>query len=126
LVYRESVAERGTDLGVLSLEEELPELLVATEFNERNAELSPDGRWLVYESEASGQYEIYVQPFPGVDEGRWQISTGGGSQPLWAPDGGQLFYLNPEGKLMAVTVRANPGFDHDRPEILLEADILFR
>ena len=48
--------------------------LIVTEFDERNAEISPDGQWLVYQSDTSGQYEIYVQPFPDVDEGRLQLS----------------------------------------------------
>ena len=52
------------------------EPLLATEFGERNAEISPDGHWLAYQSNASGQFEIYVRPFPNVDGGRWQISTG--------------------------------------------------
>ena len=60
--------------------------LLATDFNERNAEISPDGRWLAYQSNASGQYEIFVRPFPNVDEGQVQISTDGGTEPLWAQD----------------------------------------
>ena len=49
--------------------------LLRTEFNERNPEISPDGNWLAYESNASGQFEVYVRPFPDVDSGRWQVST---------------------------------------------------
>ena len=84
--------------------------LLETEFDERNADLSPDGRWLAYESDASGQYEIYVQPFPDLGEGRWQISKDGGAQPIWAPDGQELFYVAPDSSLMAVGIETEPGF----------------
>ncbi len=93
LVFLE-LGEQGADLGVLTLEGS-SEPLLATEFDERTAALSPNGRWLAYESNDSSQYEIeiYVRPFPNVDEGHWQITRDGGSRPLWAPDGRELFYL---------------------------------
>ncbi len=69
------------------------ESLVRTPFNELNAEVSPDGRWLAYESDESGKNEIYVRPFPNVDAGRWQVSPGGGTRPAWARSGEELFYL---------------------------------
>ena len=68
---------------MLSLEgERSSKALLATEFGEFNGEVSGDGRWLAYQSNESGQFEIYVRPFPNVNEGRWQISTGGGTAPL--------------------------------------------
>ena len=83
------------NLAVLSLgAERRTEPLVHTEFNEQNAEISPDGRWLAYESDESGQREVYVRPFPNVNEGRWQVSSGGGTRPLWARNGQELFYLS--------------------------------
>jgi serine/threonine-protein kinase len=75
--------------------------LVATRFDERGGVVSPDGRWLAYESDRSGAYEIWVQPFPALD-GAWQASTAGGAQPLWAPNSSELFYRAPDGALMAV------------------------
>ena len=70
LVFREIHPDTGEDLGVLSMEGDRSTApLVATEFTERNAELSPDGRWIAYESNVSGPFEIYVRPFPAVDEG---------------------------------------------------------
>ena len=101
--------EQNRDLGVLSLEGSSKPLL-ATEFNERNGEISPDGRWLAYQSDASGQHEIYVRPFPNVEDGQWSISSGGGTRPLWSPDGRELFYLTPDARLMAVGVETEPGF----------------
>jgi serine/threonine-protein kinase len=81
--------------------------LIRTTFDERNAEISPDGRWIAYESNESGQYQIYVRPFPNVDSGRWQISNGGGSCPAWARNGRELFYLDQAGALTGVPVQAS-------------------
>ena len=92
-MFRENQPDTGVDLRVLSLAGDRGvETLVATAFSERNAELSPDGRWMAYESAQSGQEEVYVRPFPNVDDGQWQISTSNGTQPLWSPDGRELFY----------------------------------
>src|ERR1700682_4675513 len=70
------------------------EALFHTAFNELNGEISPEGHWLAYQSAESGQSEIYVRPFPNVDRGRWQISTSGGTSPVWARGGGELFFLD--------------------------------
>ena len=121
LVYVDFDSRRGGDLGVHSLDGDGSlESLLASEFSESNAELSPDGRWLAYQSDASGQFEIYVQPFPNVDEGRWQISTGGGTRSLWARDGSELFYLDSGARLMAVSVRIDPSLDFGNPEVVFE------
>ena len=82
LVFCEDLRATGQDLNVLTLQgERRAEPLVQTGFTERDAEISPDGRWLAYESNESGRPEIYVRPFPDVNTGRWQISTGGGRTP---------------------------------------------
>ncbi len=65
---------------------------------------------MAYGSNASGQFEIYVRPFPSVEDGQWLISRGGGRRPLWAPDGRELFYLAPGTRLMAVGVQTEPSF----------------
>jgi len=122
LVFRETSPESSADLGLLDLDGERSSgPLLATEFDEVNPELSPDGHWLAYESNASGQAEVYVRPFPNVDEGRWQISTGGGGKPVWGPDGLELFYSSRDGSLMAVSVESDPEFAAGNPEILFEA-----
>ena len=118
LVFLE-IDEQGLNLGVLSLDGS-PEPLLATEFAERNGEISPDGRWLAYESDASGQYEIYVRPFPNVEDGQWLISSGGGTRPLWSPDGRELFYLAPGARLMAVGVQTEPSFAPGNAEEVFE------
>ena len=71
------------------------------------AEISPDGRYLAYQSDESGRYEVYVRPFPQVDRGRWQISTGGATRPVWARSGRELFYLDESGALTAVPVQTS-------------------
>jgi serine/threonine-protein kinase len=84
--------------------------LLQTKFDERNGTVSPpDGRWLAYESNNSGSFEIYVRPFPNVGDGQWQVSTAGGRQPLWARSGKELFYIGADGTLMRVPVEASGG-----------------
>ena len=88
-------------------------------FQERNAVISPDGRWLAYNSIESGRNEVYVRPFPDVDDGRWQISTTGGEWPLWNPVDNELFYRAPTG-IMAVLYETEPTFTPGTPTQLLE------
>src|SRR5262249_33791103 len=82
-----------------------PEPLLQTEFNETQAQFSPDGRWVAYTSDESGDEQIYVQPFP-PSGGHWQVSNSGGRQPRWRGDGKELFYLAPDGTLMVVAIRS--------------------
>ena len=80
------------------------EPLTETLFNGSMADFSPNGRYLAYQSEESGRSEIYVRPFPHVDNGRWQVSTAGGTRPVWARSGRELFYLDASNTLTAVPV----------------------
>jgi serine/threonine-protein kinase len=80
--------------------------LVATAFSELHPAVSPDGRWLAYTSDESGTNEVYVRPFPDTKNGRWQVSNGGGSEPVWGPSGRELFYGTPGGHLATSEVRA--------------------
>ena len=82
------------DIGVLSVEgDRTVEMLLETEFEEHVPGVSPDGRWIAYQSNESGQSEIYVKPFPNIDDGEWQVSISGGFDPVWSPDGRQLFFV---------------------------------
>ena len=80
--------------------------LIHTASTERNGVVSANGRWVAYESDSSGEFEIYVKPFPTVSEGQWLVSTAGGTRPLWAPNGQELFFVASDGSLMAVRVDA--------------------
>ena len=91
------------------------EPLLQTPFDERNAAISPDGRWMAYDSNESGQSQIYVRPFPNVADARYQISNGGGRTPAWAPDGHDLFFVN-RTSIMAVTVQLTPTFSAGNPD----------
>jgi len=80
--------------------------LVDTRADERGGTVSPDGRWLAFESNRSDRFEVYVQRFPDADAGGMSpVSSGGGVQPRWSRDGKELFYVAPDGALMAVTVQ---------------------
>jgi Tol biopolymer transport system component len=94
----------GSDLRVLPLTgERTPFDIARTPFAELNARLSPDGRWVAYQSDETGQAEIHVQPFPRPGP-KVQVSVGGGTLPRWLHDGSELFYLAPDRRLMAVSV----------------------
>jgi Tol biopolymer transport system component len=89
-----------------------------TRFNETTPRFSPDGRWLAYISDESGRFEIYVQPYPGPG-GKWQISTEGGTEPVWNPNGKELFYRSGN-KMMAVDIGTQASFVAGKPRMLFE------
>ncbi len=87
------------------------DLLIETPVDDRNAELSPNGRYLAYQSNESGQSEIYVRPYPQIGSGRWQVSTNVGKGPAWARNGREIFYTDRTNHLMTVPVdTAGPTF----------------
>jgi Tol biopolymer transport system component len=93
---------------------------LTSQFSEREAAISPDGRWVAYVSGESGQREVYVQGYPGPS-GKWQISTHGGRDPLWGADGRQLYYLSPEGSMMSAPIETQPTFQVGMPARLFQA-----
>jgi dipeptidyl aminopeptidase/acylaminoacyl peptidase len=95
------------DLWVLPMTgERKPAPWLNTPFTETLGQFSPDGRWIAYQSNESGSFEIYVQPFSATGA-KWQISTQGGSQPRWRADGKELFFIAPDTKVMAATVTSS-------------------
>jgi hypothetical protein len=97
----------GFDLWALPMEgDRKPFPVVQTTFEERDGQFSPDGNWIAYQSNVSGNVEIYVQRFCGGN--REQVSTNGGAQVRWRRDGKELFYIALDGRLMAVPIQLNP------------------
>jgi len=113
----------GTNIWILQMEDRQLLPFLKTEFSESCAEFSPDGKWLAYFSNESGRDEVYVRPFPGSG-GKIIISTNGGSGPIWALDGGELFYTLGD-NLMSVKVTTEPEFQADKPQLLFEAEDMF-
>jgi serine/threonine-protein kinase len=117
LVYHQ-LGRRG-DIWFLTLDgERKAHPFLQTPFGESGGVLSPDGRFLAYHSNESGMFEVFVRPFPGVG-GKWQISSEGGVQPVWARSGHEIFYRNGD-KMMAVPVGTEPAFQAGRPIQLFE------
>jgi eukaryotic-like serine/threonine-protein kinase len=94
--------------------------LVKTKFNELNGEISPDSRWLAYESNESGRYEVHVRPFPDVDSGHWQVSMSGGRMPVWARSGDELFFVSPDGTILGVRVERSSSWRSSTPTKVLQ------
>jgi Tol biopolymer transport system component len=109
LLYGVLSSRTGADIMALPLTgDPKPFSVVQTAYAEDSAQFSPDGRWVAYESNESGRFEIYVQGFP-APQGKWQVSIGGGTFPRWRKDGSELFYIGPDGRLMAapLTIATN-------------------
>jgi hypothetical protein len=116
----ESEGKVTKDLWVLPLfGDRIPFAFLQTKFDEQGATFSPDARWVAYTSDESGRYEVYVRSFP-KSEGKWQISTNGGTEPRWARNGHELFYRDLNRNLMAVPVKTGPKFEAGLPKALFK------
>jgi DNA-binding winged helix-turn-helix (wHTH) protein/Tol biopolymer transport system component len=123
IIYTGSDPLTKLDLWTLSVADRKPIPFLQTPFNEMHGQVSPDGRWVAYASDESGSWEVYVQTFP-VPGAKRTISVGGGAEPQWRRDGRELYYLAPDGTLMAVAVSTNgESFDGGRPLPLFRAHI---
>ncbi|HSA55391.1 MAG TPA: protein kinase [Gemmatimonadaceae bacterium] len=94
--------------------------LIVTPYDESAFALSPDGRWIAYHSDETGQPEVFVRPFPNTNDAKEQISTGGGRAPLWSRDGRELFYLRADHTMMAVPVAAGAEWQRSEPRALFQ------
>jgi hypothetical protein len=121
LIYS-ATAKTGWDIWALDLMNDAARPILDSPAIEAMAQLSPDGRWLAYTSNESGAWEVYVQPFPD-GAGKWQVSTGGGSQPLWRGDGKELFYLAADGRVIAVALGGGRTFEPKPIEPLFQARV---
>jgi Tol biopolymer transport system component len=117
------VNKTGYDLWVLPMQGDGKAFpFLQTEFNERNGKFSPNGRYVAYESSESGNYEVYVQPFP-EKHSKWQVSVKGGSNPVWSRDGKELFYIDADRKLMGTDVSTGAKFEHGIAKQLFEVTV---
>jgi len=90
-----------------------------TKASQRNGQISPDGKWVAYASNESGDWEVYVTTFPAA-AGKWQISRGGGSEPRWRGDGKEIFYIAPTGMMTAATVSTDGALSSGTPMSLFQ------
>jgi eukaryotic-like serine/threonine-protein kinase len=118
LAFIEVNPTTGYDIWVLRIGDRKAQPFLRTPFNESVPQFSPDGRWMAYDSDESGRFEIYEQPYPGSG-GKWQISTEGGTEPIWNPNGRELFYRSGD-KVMAVEITTQPSFAAGKPRMLFE------
>jgi serine/threonine-protein kinase len=134
LAFAESRAQTALDIMILPMEGDeasgwkpgTPSAFLASPAVESNAMFSPDGKWIAYQSNESGRIEVYVRPFPGPG-GRWQISTEGGSLPVWSRTRQELFYAAPDEHLMVVSYAIDgDAFRNERPRAWSERPFLAR
>jgi Tol biopolymer transport system component len=121
VVFASRGEETGFDLWALPMAgERKPVPLRKTKFGELNASVSPDGRFLAYQSNESGRVEIYVQEFPEA-RSKWQVSPNGGRDPFWSADGRELFYRAPDARVMTVPIEKDAAFTAGTPRPLFQA-----
>jgi len=123
IAFHHQNADTSWDIEVLPFREDSygePEVFLATTAVEYYPNFSPDGRWIAYGSNESGQFEIYVRPYPGPG-GKWQISTGGGTVSRWTRDGRELIYRQGDRWFSAKIEAHGDSLSVSRPELLFEA-----
>jgi Tol biopolymer transport system component len=121
LIFSDDSPTTGNDVMAIELNETRRVTpLVQSPFTEQNGTVSPDGRWLAYEANDSGRFEIYVRPFPEVNSGRWQVSTTGGTRPIWARSGQELVYVSSTGALMGVGLARGPSWAATTPTLVVK------
>jgi Tol biopolymer transport system component len=120
LVFRQGMEDGERDIFAMQLAEDNLVKLVASEFDEVAPALSPDGRWLAYVAARDGVENVYVRPFPEADK-EIQVSVSGGREPVWAPSGGELFYRDLAGRMVAVAVMPGSDFRTGDEDILFDA-----
>jgi Tol biopolymer transport system component len=126
LLTQELVTFENADIGMLNMESDHErKQLLHEEYSEAQPTISPDGQWMAYcSSESTGEWnrpEVYIRPFPEVEESKTQVSSGGGHSPRWSPDGEELYYLSNENDFMVVSVETEPSLSLGTPKILFQS-----
>jgi Tol biopolymer transport system component len=126
VLYTATDPKTNADVWVVPLDgERKPIPFLHTEFNEGQGRFSPNARWVAYQSDESGRYEVYVRPFsPDSSAGKVLVSRGGGSEPHWRKDGKEIVYRTSDGTLFAVDVTTNSGFEVGAPKRLFKSPAL--
>ena len=123
LMYYRTDRKTNLDTWVLPLfGDRTPSKILGTRYNESQGQFAPDGKSFAFVSDEEGQQQVYLQSFPSPTQ-RAKVSTGGGTQPRWRPDGRELFYLAPDGKMMSVSIRGNDGLETDAPRLLFNTPL---
>jgi dipeptidyl aminopeptidase/acylaminoacyl peptidase len=121
LIYDEHTATAGQDLWIVPMEgAHTPIPFLTSPAEETSAAFSPDGKWIAYSSDESGRRDVYVRGFvpdrnPAAAVGQWTLSVNGGDKPRWSRDGKELFYIAPDGKMMAVPIKGGSTFSPGVP-----------
>src|SRR5262249_38600293 len=113
------LVHKGPELWSVSMPDRQAKPVVQAKWGVRDAGFSPDGRWVAYASNETGNWEVYVSPFP-IATSKWQVSRGGGEQPRWRRDGKELFFLSGEGKMTVVAVKTGSTFEAGPPVTLFQ------
>jgi eukaryotic-like serine/threonine-protein kinase len=124
IVYTLRDPKTGFDVWILPMGDKKPVPFLQSSFNERDPQISPNGKWIAYTSDETGRNEIYVRPFP-TGEGKWQISSKGGFYPKWRRDGKELFYMetnaSPRNVISVKVNPAGPTFEYGDPAVLFDS-----
>jgi eukaryotic-like serine/threonine-protein kinase len=113
----------GVDLWVLDTTEKKASPFIESRFDKAQSKISPDGRWIAFTTNDSGTYQIVVQSFPDPTGGKWQITSKGGIEPKWSHDGRELYYLDLDGKLTAVSIKGDKSIEAGKPESLFQTPL---
>jgi eukaryotic-like serine/threonine-protein kinase len=113
------VTTGGTSLEVVSLPDKKVSPFLPGHGDKADGQISPDGKWVAYESDETGEREVFISPYPGAG-GKLQVSRGGGKEPRWRGDGKEIFYLDPKGNLVSVTVNSEGSLSTGTPTPLFQ------
>ena len=114
------------DIFGLRMGDSIPGPLIVSPASDMFPQVSPDGRWLAYASDESGRFEVYVRPFPETATAKWQVSTGGGTEPEWSSTGRELVYMSTKGDMVSVEIPPGSTFSVGRQRVLFSAAQLLR